>query len=102
MHIDTLKDFTLHSLPLTESTDPLLPPNIIATFDFINLIGWKYHTAQQKSKTRGTAEFSLQKVVEDMNEDAENEDEKIKYGVLIDDGDTVFDDEEAFKKSRDK
>ena len=49
----------------------------MATFDIINLIGWKYHKDQQKAKTRGTAEFSLKTVVKDMNEEASTEDEKI-------------------------
>lgn len=62
----------------------------MASFDFINLIGWKYHEKQQKSKERGTAQFSLRQIVTDMNDEAKTEDEKIKYGVLIDDGsDTI-------------
>ena len=47
----------------------------------------QYHEKQQKSKTRGSAEFSLKSVVTDMNEEATTEEEKIKYGVLIDNGD---------------
>jgi len=58
----------------------------VATFDYINLIGWKYHEKQQKSKDRGSAQFSLKDVVKEMNEEATTDDEKIRYGVLIDDG----------------
>ena len=74
----------------------LLSPinNIIVTFDFLNLIGWKYHESQQKPKKRGTAEFKLADVVSDINEKEEvdefGEVKKIKYGVLIDDGDKVI------------
>jgi hypothetical protein len=64
-------------------------PNIIATFDYINFIGWKYHEKQQKSKQRGSAKFSLKQVVKDMNAEAKTEEEKIKYGVIIDDGDNI-------------
>ena len=74
----------------------LLSPinNIIVTFDFLNLIGWKYHESQQKPKKRGTAEFKLADVVSDINEKEEvdefGEVKKLKYGVLIDDGDKVI------------
>ena len=64
-------------------------PNIIATFDYVNFIGWKYHEKQQKSKQRGSAKFSLKQVVKDMNAEAKTEEEKIKYGVIIDDGDNI-------------
>jgi hypothetical protein len=77
----------VHIDSLVEKSDPA---NIVATFDFINLIGWKYHEKQQKSKTRGTAEFSLKQVVSDMNEEATDEEQKIKYGVIIDDGDKII------------
>lgn len=66
--------------------------NIIATLDMIFMIGWKYDPAQQKPKSRGTAQFSLKDVVKDLNEkedDGEGGPKKIRYGVLIDDGDEV-------------
>ena len=44
---------------------------------------------QQKSKQRGSAKFSLKQVVKDMNAEAKTEEEKIKYGVIIDDGDNI-------------
>ena len=45
------------------------------------------------SKDRGTAQFSLKQIVSDMNDEAKTEDEKIRYGVLIDDGsDTIKED----------
>ena len=47
--------------------------NIAATFDFVNLIGWRYNESQPKAKKRGTAEFSLKQVVKDMNEEAQTE-----------------------------
>lgn len=81
VHVDTLKSFSVSEEELNKL------PNIVASFDYINLIGWKYHEKQQKSKTRGSAEFSLKSVVTDMNEEATTEEEKIKYGVLIDNGD---------------
>ena len=47
VHVDTLKnwqvDTPLSELPLTTSDDP--KPNIMVTFDVINLIGWKYSEA---------------------------------------------------------
>ena len=40
---------------------------------------------------RGSAKFSLKDVVEEMNEkEGEGEKHKIKYGVIIDDGDNVI------------
>ena len=44
---------------------------------------------------RGSAKFSLRDVVEEMNEKEDGEEEeggkhKIKYGVIIDDGDKVI------------
>ena len=83
VHVDTLKAFSINN----ESEDVKKVPNIVASFDYINLIGWKYHEKQQKSKQRGTAEFSLKSIVTDMNEEASTKEEKIKYGVLIDNGD---------------
>jgi hypothetical protein len=69
----------------------------MATFDLIFLIGWKYEETQQKPLKRGSAKFSLKDVVEQLNE-KENPDEggekhKIKYGVIIDDGDNVIEKE---------
>lgn len=61
--------------------------NIVATFDFVNLIGWRYNENQPKPKKRGTAEFSLKKVVTEMNEEAETSEETIKYGVIVEDAD---------------
>ncbi len=62
--------------------------NIIATFDFLNMLGWKYHESQQKAKQRGSAQFSLKDVVQDINE--QEGEEKVKYGVIIDDGDEII------------
>jgi len=57
----------------------------------IFLIGWKYEESQQKPMKRGSAKFSLKDVVEEMNEkEGEGEKHKIKYGVIIDDGDNVI------------
>ena len=53
----------------------------------MHLIGWKFHENQQKAKKRGTAEFSLKDVIKDINE--KEGEGKVKYGVLIDDGDEV-------------
>ena len=68
--------------------------NIICSFDYINLIGWKYHESQQQPKSRGSAEFSLSEVVSDINEKEEidefGEVRKVKYGVLVDDGEKVI------------
>ena len=48
--------------------------------------------SQPKPLERGSAKFSLKDVVEEMNEkDSEDgEKHKIKYGVIIDDGDNVI------------
>ena len=63
----------------------------MSTFDLVHLIGWKYHPDQAKAKERGSAQFSLRDVVNEMNEENDGEEEKqIKYGVLIDDGDKVI------------
>jgi hypothetical protein len=64
--------------------------NIIVTIDLIFLIGWKQHVSQQKPKERGSANFSLKDVLDDLDE-KENPEGKhsVKYGVLIDDGDNV-------------
>ena len=68
--------------------------NIIATVDLIHLIGWRYHESQQQAKSRGTAQFSLKDVVEEINEKEEINEEtgevqKVKYGVIIDDGEEI-------------
>lgn len=70
----------------------------MCSFDFLHLIGWKYHPGQQKAKERGSAEFRLADVVSEVNA-AEEVDEfgevkKVKYGVLIDDGDEVIERDE--------
>lgn len=44
------------------------PDKVMATFQIVNFLGWKYHESQQKPKKRGSAEFSLkilQKEIED-------------------------------------
>ena len=93
MLIDTLKDHYLH--PEIKERDP--NANIISTLDLIFLIGWKYEESQQKPLKRGSAKFSLKEVVEEMNEkenpDNDGEKHKIKYGVIIDDGDNVIEKE---------
>lgn len=86
--IDTFKDKYMH--PEITNKDPMI--NIIATLDLIFLIGWRYDSSQPKPLERGSAKFSLKDVVEEMNE-KESEDgdkHKIKYGVIIDDGDHVI------------
>ena len=91
--IDTLKDHYLH--PEIKDRDP--NSSIISTFDLIFLIGWKYEESQQKPLKRGSAKFSLKEVVEEINEKENLEDEgekhKVKYGVIIDDGDNVIEKE---------
>ena len=42
VHVDTLKDWRISESDLENNKIP----NIVATFDFINLIGWKYHEKQ--------------------------------------------------------
>lgn len=86
--IDTFKDKYMD--PDIINRDPMT--NIIATLDLIFLIGWRYDSSQPKPLERGSAKFSLKDVVEEMNE-KESEDgdkHKIKYGVIIDDGDQVI------------
>ena len=76
--------------------------NIITSFDYINLIGWKYHESQQQPKSRGTAEFSLAEVVTDINEKEEidefGEVRTVKYGVLMDDGENVIELDDVKKR----
>ena len=66
--------------------------NILATLDLIFLIGWRYDESQPKPLERGSAKFSLRDVVEEMNEkeDEQGDHHKIKYGVIIDDGDNII------------
>jgi hypothetical protein len=66
IHVDHFKEWPAHE---NEQSDWNSMPNIISTFDYVHLIGWKYDKKQQKPKERGTAEFSLKDVVDDMNED---------------------------------
>ena len=79
-----------------DQIDQLLNPqnNIICSFDLIHMVGWKYHESQAKPKSRGSAQFSLKDIVEDLNDkeelDADGNPVKIKYGVLIDDGDEII------------
>lgn len=96
VHVDLLKDWygldnsLSHPLAETSEQQPR-PPNIVSTFDMVHLIGWKYHPNQEEAKERGSAQFSLKQVVSEMNEEnVDNEDQQIKYGVLIDDGDKVI------------
>jgi hypothetical protein len=86
--IDTFKNTYLHPDIVQKNPDS----NIIATLDLIFLIGWRYDSSQPKPLERGSAKFSLKDVVEEMNEkDSEDgEKHKIKYGVIIDDGDNVI------------
>ena len=95
IHIDTLKDWFIDSeladelQQKLEQTGSRRPPNIVSTFDIVHLIGWKYHESQQKAKARGSGNFSLKEIVADMNEKAETDEERIKHGTIIDDGDDV-------------
>ena len=96
VHIDLLKNWYglqnefAPTVAASEDGSQQRPtPNIVSTFDLVHMIGWKYHPEQAEAKTRGTANFSLRQVVSEMNEEAKDEDEHIKYGVLIDDGDEV-------------
>jgi hypothetical protein len=42
------------------------------------------------AKDRGTAEFSLKDICEELNEEENDDpDQHIKYGVIIDDGDNI-------------
>lgn len=41
---------------------------IFSTFEFINFIGWKYHESQQKPKKRGSAEFSLKDLQQEIHD----------------------------------
>lgn len=95
IHIDTLKDWYIDSELSKQLENDLQamnlrkPSNIVCTFDVINLIGWKFHESQQKAKERGSGKFSLKEIVTDMNDKAENEDQIIRHGTIIDDGDNV-------------
>lgn len=71
--------------------------NILASLDIINLIGWKEHESQQKPKERGTAQFSLKNVVDDLEEE-DDPDTSIRYGVLTDHGDRVEESEPFERK----
>ena len=64
----------------------------MATLDLIFLIGWRYDESQPKPLERGSAKFSLKDVVKEMNEkeDEGGDHHKIKYGVIIDDGDNII------------
>ena len=60
--------------------------NVIATLDILYLIGWRYHESQQAPKSRGSAEFALKDVVQELNEndevDEDGKPQKVKYGVI--------------------
>jgi hypothetical protein len=43
VHVDTLKNWRLSDSDISGQKKI---PNIVATFDFVNLIGWKYHEKQ--------------------------------------------------------
>jgi len=45
---------------------------IFSTFEFINFLGWKYHESQQKPKKRGSAEFSLKDLQEEIEQSLES------------------------------
>ena len=65
------------------------PNNIVASLEYLHLIGWKYHESQQAPKKRGSAEFSLKDVVEELNSeggvDENGEKHQIRYGVICED-----------------
>ena len=72
--------------------------NIISTFDVVHLIGWRYHESQQQAKSRGSAQFSLKDVVTEINEkeevdEATGEVRKVKYGVIVDDGENIIEED---------
>lgn len=89
------KKFAQYDAISDDQMRQLLSPtnNIICSFDILHMVGWKYHESQQKPKSRGSSDFSLREVVDDLN-DQEEIDEfgdpmKVQYGVIIDDGDNV-------------
>lgn len=47
------------------------PEKVFGTFEFINFVGWKYHENQQKPKKRGSAEFSLKTLQQEIEESVE-------------------------------
>ena len=47
------------------------PGKVVSTFEFINFLGWKYHESQQKPKKRGSAEFSLKTLQQEIDESTE-------------------------------
>lgn len=53
-----------------------------ATFEFIHFLGWKYHESQQKPKKRGSADFSLKTLKEEIEETSEGGGSKTTYGEL--------------------
>ena len=75
VHIDSLKDWyglndELKPPDLSSEENERFKnlPNIVSTFDLVHLIGWKYHPDQAQAKERGSAQFSLRDVVDEMNE----------------------------------
>jgi len=44
---------------------------VFSTFEFINFLGWKYHESQQKPKKRGSAEFSLKDLQNEIEQSLE-------------------------------
>lgn len=56
---------------------------VSCTFEEIHFLGWKYHESQQKPKKRGSAEFSLKQLQEEMIQmQEENEKTKVEYGEI--------------------
>jgi hypothetical protein len=68
---------------------------IVATFQFINFLGWKYHESQQKPKKRGSAEFSLKVLQKEIEESIDPKEGGIEQrsGTI-----EVSDDEEEVEK----
>lgn len=56
---------------------------VYASFEIATFISWKYHDSQQKSKERGSAEFSLKELASDVLNEDNNKDEDIRFGKII-------------------
>lgn len=61
---------------------------VSATFEEIYFLSWKYHESQQKPKKRGSAQFSLKQLQEEMIEiEGKENSGKVEYGEIIEDDD---------------
>lgn len=62
--------------------------NIVASVDYIHMMGWKNHESLQTPKAPGSGEMSIKEIISDIEKDGSDTSD-VKFGTLIEEGDEV-------------